>query len=414
MGGRHHLSTRRGRAKPNRTAIALALAAAVACVPDPVPDPGGGATTTAAPTTSTSTTTTTGLPTPGVEGLYSLTAASSGQVRIVRSGSGTAAEYTVSVSSPFRLVGATCALPVGTVVATFGGTGPSFDTTNNAFDATTCAVTSGTAVTTRTVLNADGTISLGLNVRTGTFLLTRVGNTSTVTSPVAAGDYAVVVSGSVGAVRVTRVGTGSSAQYTVSVTSAFALSGSGCSLPAGTVVATFGGAEPSFDATNNTFDGACVVAGNTAITTRTWLNGDNSLTLGLGARSGRYLLTRTGAGVAVPSPVAAGDYSIDVSGSVGAVRVTQAGSGSAAQYTVTVTSPFRLTGAACTLPAGAVVATFTGAGPIFNTVTNTVYNSVTCGVNGTTAIVVATWLNDDNSLTISLNARTGLYLARSV
>jgi hypothetical protein len=353
-------------------------------------------------TTSTTVVTETGIP-----GDYAITVGSSGSVTIVRSGvTGPSAQYTVFVKTPFRLTGATCSLPAGTVVATFSGAGPSFAATNNSFDATTCAVGSNSAVTVPTVRNSDGSITLGLNQKTGTYLLSRTANGVSVASPAPTGDYAVNVSGSIGAVSVVRSGTGSSAQYTVSVKTPFRLTGAACSLPTGTVVATFSGAGPTFPMTNNSFDATtCAVGGNSAVTTPTWLNNDNSITLGLNVKTGFYLLTRTGSGVSVASPVPTGDYAVNVSGSIGAVTVAQV----ASQYTVSVKTPFRLTGAACTLPAGTVVATFSGAGPSF-TATNNSFNLTTCAVGGNSAVTTPTWLNSDNSITLGLNVKTGFYL----
>ncbi|MEZ5322497.1 MAG: hypothetical protein R2698_10565 [Microthrixaceae bacterium] len=138
------------------SAVVLVGLGVIGCTPDD----GGGTTTTTTPPS-------------GIEGDYAVVAATAGQVTIVGSGSGASAQYTVSVKSPFRLSGALCSLPVGTVVATFSGVGPSFAATNNTFDAATCAVTSHTAVTTPTWLNGDNSLTLALNAKVGRYLLVR-------------------------------------------------------------------------------------------------------------------------------------------------------------------------------------------------------------------------------------------------
>ena len=182
----------------------------------------------------------------GIAGVYSLTAATAGTVTITQSGTGAAANYTVSVKTSFRLAGATCSLPPSTVVANVSGAGPSFSAANNAFDPTTCAVLGHTGVSVPTVLNADGTITLILNAKdSGNFVLTKTGAV-TVVSPTPVGDYSINVSGSVGAVTVVQSGTGAAANYTVSVKTPFKLTGASCVLPAGTVVATLHRAGPSY------------------------------------------------------------------------------------------------------------------------------------------------------------------------
>ena len=174
----------------------------------------------------------------------------------------------------------------------------------------------------------------------------------------------------------------------------------------------FTGAGPSYSAVNNSFNATtCAVLGHQSLSIPSWLNSDNSITLSLNEVIGLYLLTRTGNVTTVASPTPVGDHSINVSGSVGAVTVVQSGTGAAANYTVSVKTPFKLTGATCSLPVGTVVATFTGAGPSYSAV-NYAFNATTCAVLGHQSLSIPSWLNSDNSITLSLNEVIGLYLLK--
>jgi len=100
-----------------------------------------------------------------VIGDYSTLYATAGEVSVHASGT----TYTVSVKTPFRVEGATCALPVGTVVATFVGTGPHFIGSHFSFSPTTC-VSSGGLGGISVLVNSDRSITLGTLF--GTHLLT--------------------------------------------------------------------------------------------------------------------------------------------------------------------------------------------------------------------------------------------------
>ena len=158
------------------------------------------------------------------------------------------------------------------------------------------------------------------------------------------GVYSVNVNGSVGEITVRQSGPGDSAVYTATVTAPFKPTGFTCSLTAGTVVASFTGTAPDFTERYAKFNASTCVKvddGYTAGAVAT-LNDDTSLTLGLASGTSvnaeAALLTRTGDGAWVTEPVAAGEYSVNVNGSIGAVDVHQSGSDAAAVYTVTVTT----------------------------------------------------------------------------
>ena len=174
---------------------------------------------------------------------------------------------------------------------------------------------------------------------------------TTVVSPTPVGDYSINVSGSVGAVMVVQSGRGVAANYTVSVKTPFKLTGRAARCRRHGV-ATFTVTGPSYSASQLVQRSRCAVLGHQSLSIPSWLNSDNSITLSLNEVIGLYLLTRTGNVTTVVSPTPVGDYSINVSGSVGAVTVVQSGTGAAANYTVSVKTPFKLTGASCALPVG--------------------------------------------------------------
>jgi hypothetical protein len=91
-----------------------------------------------------------------VVGDYNVIYATPGAVTVHASAAG----FTVSVKAPFQVEGATCALPVGSVVATFSGAGPNFSGGHFAFNPTTCVGT-GAAGGIAVFANTDGTITLG-------------------------------------------------------------------------------------------------------------------------------------------------------------------------------------------------------------------------------------------------------------
>src|SRR5207248_2223664 len=108
---------------------------------------------------ATSTTTAASPPADPISGDYDVRYATSGSVTIHASTDG---HYTISVKTPFAMVGATCNLPVSTVLATFSGMSPSFHGTESFYDPTTCAF--------RTAdgnylmhLNSDGTLTSTYN-----------------------------------------------------------------------------------------------------------------------------------------------------------------------------------------------------------------------------------------------------------
>ena len=108
---------------------------------------------------ATSTTTAASPPADPISGDYDVRYATAGSVTIHASTDG---HYTISVKTPFAMVGATCNLPVSTVLATFSGISPSFHGTESFYDPTTCAF--------RTAdgnylmhLNSDGTLTSTYN-----------------------------------------------------------------------------------------------------------------------------------------------------------------------------------------------------------------------------------------------------------
>jgi hypothetical protein len=96
------------------------------------------------------------VPSPATAGNYAVVVgASRGTVAVHQS----ASTFTISTTSPLTLERATCALPIGSVLAVFSGAGPSYVSNASAFDAATCNPTSGVTGGTA-YLNTDHTISL--------------------------------------------------------------------------------------------------------------------------------------------------------------------------------------------------------------------------------------------------------------
>ncbi len=321
---------------------------------------------------------------PAVGGDYSTIYGTAGGVTVHVSGN----VYTVSVKTPFKIQGASCTLPAGTVIATFNGAGPGFAGGHSVFDSTTCAYQG--AVSVSVYLNNDDSITLGSS--TGFHLLTKTANASPVASPAVGGDYSTIY-GTAGGVTVHVSGN----VYTVSVKTPFKIQGASCTLPAGTVIATFNGAGPGFAGGHSVFDSTtCAYQG--AVSVSVYLNNDDSITLG--SSTGFHLLTKTANASPVASPAVGGDYSI-IYGTAGGVTVHVSGN----VYTVSVKTPFKIQGASCTLPAGTVIATFNGAGPGFAG-GHSVFDSTTCAYQG--AVSVSVYLNNDDSIT--LGSSTGFHL----
>jgi hypothetical protein len=189
---------------------------------------------------ATSTTTAASPPADPISGDYNVRYATSGSVAIHASTDG---DYTISVTTPFEMVGATCSLPISTVLATFSGTSPSFHGTESFYDPTTCAF--------RTAdgnylmhLNSDGTLTSTYNGGES-HLFTKVSDTVTSNQQIG-GAYRVTYA-TPGAVSVSL----SAATYTIAVTTPFKFYGSTCAVPAGTVIATFTGTSPSFHGTES-------------------------------------------------------------------------------------------------------------------------------------------------------------------
>ena len=224
-----------------------------------------------------------------------------------------------------------------------------------------------------------------------------------------AGDYSGQF-GTAGTVTIAQSGTGAAATYTVSVKTGFRFVGASCNLTPGTVIASFVGVGPTYTYGNGTgtnsangymFDGTtCAQSfsnfGYTAVNT------DGTITIAVEGQS-RVVLTKV-ADVPTSTPTITGDYSINLNGSTGTVTIAQAG----ATYTVYVKTGFRFVGANCTLTPGSVIATFTGAGPIYtygngtgtNSANGYIYDRTTCAQSfsnfGYTAI------NTNNTITIRL------------
>ncbi len=306
---------------------------------------------------------------PAIGGDYSVIYGTPGEVTVHVSGN----VYTVSVKTPFKIEGASCALPVGTVIATFSGAGPTFSGGHTQFNPTTCAfyTTYGISVT----LSSDGSLTLGNH------LLTKTANASPVASPAVGGDYSVVY-GTAGEVTVHVSGD----VYTVSVKTPFKIEGASCTLPAATVLATFSGAGPTFSGGHTQFN-PTTCAFYTTYGISAYLNNDDSITLG------NHLLTKTANASPVASPAVGGDYSV-IYGTAGEVTVHVSGD----VYTVSVKTPFKIEGASCTLPAAAVLATFSGAGPTTFSGGHTQFNPTTCAFYTTYGISV--YLNNDDSITL--------------
>src|SRR5262249_51465203 len=89
-----------------------------------------------------------------IAGAYKVMYATTGAVRIDES-NGT---FKVTVTTPFRFYGATCAVPNESVIATFSGTSPSFTGTASFYEPSTCAF-SGSDNAYRMQVNDDGTLT---------------------------------------------------------------------------------------------------------------------------------------------------------------------------------------------------------------------------------------------------------------
>jgi hypothetical protein len=160
---------------------------------------------------------------------------------------------------------------------------------------------------------------------------------STAVSTAVGGDYAVTYA-TAGTVNIHQSGT----NYTVSTTSPIRLEGATCTLPTGTVLATFTGTAPSFTATSYIF-GTTNCFEYSWTTGTAYLNTDNSISIP--SNTGWHLLNNTSPATTVATLKVAGNYSGMFDGT-GTVNVHQSG----ANYTVSTTSPLKLEGATCTLP----------------------------------------------------------------
>src|SRR5205814_1190170 len=108
---------------------------------------------------ATSTTTAASPPADPISGDYDVRYATAGSVTIHASSDG---PYSISVTSPLGLLGATCNLPASAVLATFSGTSPSFHGTESFYDPTTCAFRTADG-NYLMQLNSDGTLTSTYN-----------------------------------------------------------------------------------------------------------------------------------------------------------------------------------------------------------------------------------------------------------
>ena len=386
--------------------VGALLLVAAACVEEPTSPP-----TTTPPSSSVPLSS-------AITGDYSGQFGTAGTVTISQSGTGAAATYTVSVKTGFRFVGGNCTLTPGTVIASFTGLGPTYTYgngtgTNSAngynFDANSCAQSFSNFG--YTSVNTNGTVTIAVEGQSRV-VLTKFAN-GTTTAPTITGDYSINLNGSVGTVTIARAGTGVAATYTVYVKTGFRLVGANCTLTPGSVLAWFTGEGPIYTYGNGTGTNSAngyihdrnTCAQGTTNFGYTAINTNNTITIRL--YDGLDLLTKV-TDLPTSPPTITGDYSINLNGSVGSVTIVQAGAGASATYTVYVRTGFRFVGANCTLPAGSVLATFTGVGPSYtygngtgtNSANGFIYDRNVCTQSfsnfGYTAI------NTNNTITIRL------------
>jgi acyl-coenzyme A thioesterase PaaI-like protein len=240
---------------------------------------GTQASSTTSTTEITTVTSTTVAPiSSGLAGEYTVTLGTVGTAAIHQSGSA----FTISSTSTFTLENAKCALPVGTVLATFSGAGPSYVSNAFAFDPITCNP-NGSAAGGTASASSDG--SFTLLGPTGTHLFVKSANAHLVASPAAAGNYTVVFGASRGTAAVHQ----SASTVTISTTGPLTIERATCALKSGTVLATLSGAGPSYVSTAFAFDAATCNPNGSAAGGTAYLNSDNTISL-LGP-TGWHLLT---------------------------------------------------------------------------------------------------------------------------
>ena len=129
-----------------------------------------------------------------------------------------------------------------------------------------------------------------------------------------------------------------------------------------------------------------------------YVNADRTLTIT--SSTGPHLFIQRSAIPVSSGATAAGDYAVRY-GTDGRVTVRASGS----NYTASVSSPFSIEGATCQLPAGTVIASFSGAATPL-TGSHSWFNGTTCLYGGTTGSAVQ--VNTDGTLTVG--SSTGPHL----
>jgi hypothetical protein len=210
-------------------------------------------------------------------GDYAVTFANPGTVTIHQS----ATTFTVTTSTAITLESSTCALPIGSVLATFSGTGPSYVSAAYQFNPTTCFPT-GAAVSGTASASSDGSVTLSL--LTGVHLLEKTADAHPVATPVVPGSYSTKFASAVG-VAVHQSGN----NFTVTIAGPATLENASCPLPKNAVVATFSGTGPSYVSAAYQFNSSTCIPTGAAVAGTVYVNTDNTITLF--AITGWHLLT---------------------------------------------------------------------------------------------------------------------------
>lgn len=139
--------------------------------------------------------------------------------------------YSVTAVSPVQVIGGTCFLPVGTVLATFGGSGGTYIGQHGLWSTSTCAFGSWTPIT--ATLSSDRQLAISY---------TSLPGTTTVLTAAPAQAEAVVGVWQEGIFAISFA----SGVYTATTRVPGTLGGGSCQIPAGTVRATFSGSGGSY------------------------------------------------------------------------------------------------------------------------------------------------------------------------
>ncbi|MCZ7631442.1 MAG: hypothetical protein M5U19_21370 [Microthrixaceae bacterium] len=176
---------------------------------------------------------------------------------------------TLSVSSPLRVEGAGCDLPVGRVLAVLDGTGTHRSGTHWGFNSATCAP--GAAYSSKLYVNSDR--SLTVTGPSGPHLFVRRESVPTQPSVDPVGTYGVHY-GTAGTAVVHRADT----KVTLSVGSGFAVEGASCSLAPTTVLGSYTGTGTTLSGTHFGFNSTTCTQG-AAYSSKVHVNSDRSLTV---------------------------------------------------------------------------------------------------------------------------------------